>query len=171
MTRTRFERRIMNNIHRSEYIECLVAAVLGDEWRLPWVKGHDFAPWDLEHQPSGAKLEVKQSAARQTWHTDETPPSTPRYDIAYRTGRYDEDGKWLEKRARFADIYVFAWHPVTTMTLVDHRDPEQWEFFVLRTTELPQDLGTIGLIGLHKRTVTDSVPATHLAENVAALVP
>ena len=51
MTRTRFDRPIMNNIHRAEYVECLVAAVLGDEWRLPWVEDRDWAPWDLRHAP------------------------------------------------------------------------------------------------------------------------
>lgn len=29
-----FERRIMNNVHRGEYVECLVAKLLGPEWAL-----------------------------------------------------------------------------------------------------------------------------------------
>ena len=52
--------------------------------------------------------------------------------------------KWLDHRSRFADLYVFAWHPVTDAALVDHRTTEQWDFFVLRTTVLPQAQGTIG---------------------------
>lgn len=169
MTRTRFDRPIMNNIHRAEYVECLVAAVLGDDWRLPWVEDHDWAPWDLRHAPSGTKLEVKQSAARQTWDVDGAPVSRqPRYDIAFRQGRYDDDGHWLDQRSRFADFYVFAWHPVTDAALVDRRDPEQWEFFVLRTTALPQAQNTIGLTKL--RALTRPVSAIRLAENVTALV-
>ena len=123
MTRNRFDRRIMNNIHRSEYVECLVAAVLDGEWVLPWlVREHDWAPGDLEHQPSGTKLEIKQSATRQTWGVTTAPP---RYDIAYRTGRYDDIGLWVEQRSRFAGLYVFAWHSLTDITVTDHRDPDQ----------------------------------------------
>lgn len=163
MTRNRFDRRIMNNIHRSEYVECLVAEVLGEGWVLPWLKDdHDWAPWDLEHRASGTKLEVKQSAIRQTWGVTKRPP---RYDIAYRTGLYDEDG-WRSQRARFADIYVFAWHPVADAKLVDHRDPAQWEFYVLPASDLPEQK-TIALTRL--RTLTGSVPAARLAQSVTAL--
>ena len=63
--RGRHDRPVMNNIHRAEYVECLVAALLGPSWTLPWTAGFDWSPWDLEHV-SGTMIEVKQAAARQS---------------------------------------------------------------------------------------------------------
>lgn len=91
--------------------------------------------------------------------------ASPRYDIAYRTGRYDDDGLWVDQRSRSADLYVFTWHSLTDITITDHRDPDQWQFFVLATSELPEQK-TIALASL--RALTDSVSIAHLAERVAA---
>ena len=32
----RYDCPVMNNIHRGEYLECLVAEILGSDWKLPW---------------------------------------------------------------------------------------------------------------------------------------
>ena len=72
----RYDRRVMNNIHRADYVECLVAMLLGPAWTLPWTSAYDWAPWDLEHV-SGARIEAKQAAARQPWHRDESVPAHP----------------------------------------------------------------------------------------------
>ena len=45
----RYEQRIMNNVCRSDYVECMVASVLGADWRLTWADGRDWAPRDCEH--------------------------------------------------------------------------------------------------------------------------
>ena len=45
----RYDRPVTNNIHRAKYVECLVAALLGPSWTLPWTTGFDSSPWDLEH--------------------------------------------------------------------------------------------------------------------------
>ena len=83
----RYDRPIMNNIHRAEYVEHLVAAALGSRWVLPWSDGFDWAPWDLEHRPSATRIEVKQSAALQPWHSAQGARTrAPRFDIAPRTG-------------------------------------------------------------------------------------
>ena len=37
----RYDRRVMNNIHRADYVECLVATLLGPAWTLPWTSGYD----------------------------------------------------------------------------------------------------------------------------------
>ena len=133
----RYDRRVMNNIQRGDYVECVVAALLGCKWTLPWTIGHDWAPWDLEHE-DGTKIEVKQSAARQTWHKRESFEATPpQFDIAPRNGYWDRDGEWKDERGRPADIYIFAWHPETRKDVADHRKPEQWEFYVIRSTALP----------------------------------
>ena len=148
MLRSRFDRRIMNNIHRSEFFECLVAVLLGPEWTLPWVAGHDWAPWDLKHV-SGIKLEVKQAAARQTWHTEERfQPKAPRFDIAPRKRIWTSDRGWIDQPGRTACVYVFAWHPEVNEKIADQRDPEQWTFYVVRTKRLPPNQDSIGLSAL-----------------------
>ena len=45
----RYDRCVTNNIHRADYVECLVATLLGPAWTLPWRSGNDWAPWGLEH--------------------------------------------------------------------------------------------------------------------------
>ena len=51
----RYDREIMNNIHRAEYVECLVANLLGNAWTLPWTEGWDCGlvgpPSWLRHDP------------------------------------------------------------------------------------------------------------------------
>ena len=37
----RYDRRVMNNIHRADYVECLVATLLGPAWTLPWTSGYE----------------------------------------------------------------------------------------------------------------------------------
>ena len=32
---------VMNNVYRADYVECLVAAMLGTDWWLTWVRGWD----------------------------------------------------------------------------------------------------------------------------------
>ena len=83
----RYEQRIMNNVGRSDYIECMVASVLGADWRLTWADGWDWAPWDCEHMQTGTRLEIRQSAARQSWdHESTAVRRRPVFDIAARQG-------------------------------------------------------------------------------------
>jgi hypothetical protein len=79
-------------------------------------------------------LEVKQSAALQTW-TAPKKPATPTFDIRERTGYY-EGAVWIPQIGRLAHIYVFAHHPIRDES-TDHRDPRQWRFYVIPTRELP----------------------------------
>lgn len=126
-----FGKPVINNVLRAVIAEALVACSLPEEWI--WCSG-DWAPCDFKHS-DGTRLEVKQSAARQSWHTEGDAPSKGVFDIARRKGFYE--GKvWNEAEGRNADIYVFAYHPVTDET-VDHRNPAQWHFYVVPTTHLP----------------------------------
>ena len=80
-------------------------------------------------------------------------PNTTRgsFDIAPRTGYWSDGGsKWVEQPGRPADIYIFAWHPVTEEQTADHRDPDQWEFYVVPEAELPPRQKTIALSRLSK---------------------
>ena len=144
-----YDTAVMNNVHRAAYVECLVAFTLGTDWCLTWTHGWDWAAWDCQHT-SGARLEVKQSAARQSWDR-ETPARrrSPQFDIAPRTGYWTQDGsRWVDSLGRPADLYVFAWHGERRDGYADHRDPDQWLFFVVAERDLPKSRKRIGLTRL-----------------------
>ena len=155
MLARRFEAGVMDNVYRGDYVECMVAHALGDGWKLTWADGWDWAAWDIEHQ-SGVRIEVKQSAARQSWDRSVESPirqSTARFDIAPRTGYWPKDGgEWIpfQPPSRPADVYVFAWHGERQRGLADHSDPLQWRFFVVAKSGLPRSQKTIGLRGLER---------------------
>jgi len=79
-------------------------------------------------------LEVKQSAARQTW-TGSRNATKPIFDVRARSG-YFEGADWVSDPRRFAEIYVFAHHPLMDET-ADHRNPVQWHFYVVPANRLP----------------------------------
>jgi len=105
--------------------------------------GDNWSGWDFQHE-CGTRLEVKQSAAWQTWdpakiEASKLPPKPGPgiFDIAPRTGWFDAAGAvWTKEPGRPAHVYVFAWNGLFG-TATDHRTPEQWEFFVLPTGALP----------------------------------
>ena len=68
----RYDIPVMNNVYRADYVDCLVASMLGTDWWLTWVHGWDWAGWDCQHAP-GARLEVKRAAARQSWDRETLP--------------------------------------------------------------------------------------------------
>ncbi len=145
MLRRRYDVPIMNNICRSDYVECMIGAALGDDWRLNWMDGWDWAAWDCEHTPSGARLEIKQAAARQTWDRGPTPQRrAPTFDIASRSGFWTRGGVWIDSPGRQADVYVFAWHGRDD-DHADHTDPRQWLFYAVVEHTLPRGQKRIGL--------------------------
>jgi hypothetical protein len=125
---------VVNNVHRGLIAEVIVEHALMPGWKRP---DGDWASFDLHDGKFG--LEIKQSAARQTWRPSagqQQNTRPPRFDIAPRTGRYDQSGKWHDGRGRAAAIYVFAWHGVNDAAC-DQRDPLQWAFAVVPASRLP----------------------------------
>ncbi|WP_129586428.1 hypothetical protein [Sphingomonas montana] len=133
-----FGQPLVTNMLRGLVVEAIVATVLEPDWR--WCSA-DYAAWDFDRS-DGLRLEVKQSAVRQSWAQTKTTARPATFDIAPRTGRYDGD-VWLAEVRRWADLYVFAHHHVADDT-ADHRDPAQWTFYVVLTTALPTQK-TVGL--------------------------
>jgi len=134
---------LVGNAFRGTLVEAILSQVLEPDWR--WC-ADGWGSYDFE-RADGLGLEVKQSAARQNWHKEGDRPNPGRFDIAARSGRYEDDGSWSEKRGRFATIYVFGWHPLTDLAKADHRDPSQWQFFPILADRLPS-LKTIALSGI-----------------------
>ena len=151
-----FNQRVMSNLIRPHYVERLVVHCLGDPWHHV---GGEWAGWDIENRHTLARLEVKQSAARQTWTDGPSRkglPTRPIFDIAERTGYFTNGGAvWVKSAGRPADLYVFAWHAGFLPEVdVDHRSPDQWEFYILPEAELPQNGKSIGLESIKKRGAT-----------------
>lgn len=51
----RYDTRVMSNVYRADYVECLVVLALGTDWWLTWKRCWDWAAWDIQHI-SGARL-------------------------------------------------------------------------------------------------------------------
>lgn len=132
LTRRLFASPILRNSIRGEVVEEIVAMALEPDWRHC---GGDWAAFDLVHPATGLRMQVKQSAARQSWHGGASPSPRPRFSIASKTGRW-EGPTWIAEPGRNADLFVFAFHPVTNTT-ADHRNPAQWRFHVVAETALP----------------------------------
>lgn len=129
-TQSAFGRPLVTNVHRSMLVEAMVALALQPHWQ--WCSA-DYASCDFIDR-EGVRLEVKQSAALQSWNAQSGRISSSQFDIAMRTGEWVRD-VWHARLRRNADIYVFAHHPVSDRT-ADHRDPEQWNFYVVAERKL-----------------------------------
>lgn len=163
-----FGKPIIRNDLRGEIVEEIVAMALEPEWEGC---GGDWASCDLVRPADGKRIQVKQSAAKQTWHKADARPARPCFSIKEKTGRWEDGDRWVAERGRNAEIFIFAWHPVTDAT-ADHREPNQWEFFVVPERPLPSQT-TISLSRV--RQLTEPVTFEALAEKVrsvaAALQP
>ena len=150
LTRRLFGSPLLRNSIRGELVEEMVAMALEPEWELC---AGDWAACDLRQPRSGLRIQVKQSAARQSWHRSETVPGNPRFSIAEKTGRWEEGDKWVAEPGRNADIFIFAWHPHGGAA-ADHREPDQWLFHIVAESRLPP-AKSISLAGI--RALADPV--------------
>ena len=140
LARRVFDQRLIENQFRSAFIEAMIEPYLEPYgWRYV---GDGWSGWDFEHD-NGSRLEIKQSAAQQTWSSPRKIRTRGAFDIAPRKGYYCEGGsKYAAVAGRCAQTYMFAWNgvydPEIGPTETDHRDPAQWEFYVVATSSLPK---------------------------------
>lgn len=126
-----FGKTLVTNVFRGHLVEAMLSMVLAPDWK--WTS-EDYASWDFENT-AGVRLELKQSARKQSWANPSGSASKPSFDIAPRSIHWIA-GKPVAANARAAAIYIFAFHPIDDATC-DHRDPMQWQFFVVPTRKLP----------------------------------
>jgi len=155
-----FGKPLVTNVLRGHVAEAIIALALEPEWN--WCSA-DYAGWDFE-RADGFRLEVKQSAAMQSWSTGK--PSKAVFDVAARTGYWESGTEWIGKAGRPAHLYVFAHHGVFG-DHADHRDPAQWEFYVVPTSALP-DVKQISLSRI--RPMSAGVSMANLAATVRKVV-
>ncbi len=146
-----YNRKIIDNVDRGVYLEYMVEVAL-QAVDPAWECKPGWAMWDLKNKHSGTRLEVKQSAKRQTWSVgSRVSASAPRFSIKPTRGYYEEDiVTWVETELRRqADIYIFAYHPEADENVADHRRHDQWEFYVVPENMLPQGNPLQKSIGLN----------------------
>lgn len=129
---------IIGNIYRGDYVERLIVLSLGTGFHLV---SADWAGWDIESD-AGLRIEVKQSAALQTWSAADTP-AKGKFSIEEKQGYWVAGNRWIAEPGRPADLYILAWHPIDDRDLADHREPAQWRFFVVPARQLPAGQKTI----------------------------
>jgi hypothetical protein len=154
-----FGKPLVTNILRAMIVEAIVAKGLSADWKYC---AADWSGWDFQ-STDGIKLEVKQSAARQGWATEASPPTKCSFDIAPRIG-YFEGVAWRQfpEPTRIAHIYVFAHHPGTDLS-ADHCGPRQWRFYVIPACRLPANAKTISLSRIQSLKLADEVGFEKLA--------
>ena len=149
LARRLFDRRLIQNQFRSLFVEAMIEPVIEPGG---WIYvGDNWNGWDFENRTESStfRLEVKQSAKRQTWTSSRPRSSRAVFDIAERSGYFANGAaSWTPSRGRSADIYLFCWHPIDDVDLVDHRSPDQWLFFPVANRRLPKGQKTIGLSGV-----------------------
>ena len=123
---------VIRNDLRGELVEEIVGMALVPDWSLC---GSDWGACDLRDHNSGLRIQVKQSAALQSWLSGKSGYGPPRYSIAAKTGFF-EGADWIADHGRNAEIFIFAWHDVTGDEC-DHAEPEQWRFYVVAEADLP----------------------------------
>jgi hypothetical protein len=152
---------IIRNDLRGELVEEVIAMGLESEWNSC---GGDWASCDLKRASDGLRMQVKQSAALQSWTVPDGPKPKPRFSIKSKKYRWEGPLRF-DDAGRQADIFIFAWHDRIDES-ADHRDPDQWQFFVVAERDLP-DQKSISLSILCK--LAQSVSFDALADEVRAL--
>ena len=152
---------IIRNVLRGELVEQFVLDALGDGW----MAASDWEAWDVQSVDGKHRIQVKQSAARQIWADVDCKPSNARFSIKGSMAWTDAGG-WSGEISRQATLYVFAWHPLVD-ALADHRDPEQWEFYLISSDKLPEQK-SIGLNAI--KTLCARSMVGGLSQRLAALI-
>ena len=142
LARRLFDRPLVQNSFRGAFVEEMLAPTLaGFGWRHC---GDDWSAWDFEHE-FGCRLEVKQSAAAQSWlDLKGVPTKSPSFSIEEKAG-YWTGGEYTLSPGRHAQIYIFAWHPIADREIADHRKIEQWTFHLIEAKALPPGQDSIRL--------------------------
>jgi len=136
---------LVDNRNRGIFAEWLVGKalqIIGD--------GDVRKTWDAYDLLYGnVKIEVKASGLSQGWNVDSR--SNPRFDIGPRKWTWlESEDQWIENDppARPADVYVFCLHKSEEATNENVADPHCWQFWVLSTRKLDDQLGQQKSVGL-----------------------
>ena len=135
---------IVGNTNRGALAEFIVAKAIGSEAAVR----NDWAAYDLE-TPSGIKVEVKSSAYLQSWH--QTTVSAPSFSIRKAKEWSPETNEFGEERLRHSNVYVFCLLAYKgDKRMLDPLDLSQWEFYVVKTSEIDRIFGGRSSISINR---------------------
>ena len=94
-------------------------------------------------------MEVKSSAYLQSWH--QTTVSAPSFSIRRAKEWSPETNEFGEERLRHSDVYVFCLLAYKgDKRLLDPLDLSQWEFYVVKTSEIDRIFGERSSISINR---------------------
>lgn len=137
---------LVNNALRGVLAEYLVATAIGCDLS----PRREWDDYDLE-TAEGIKVEVKSAAYLQSWSQQDY--SAIQFSIKPSQGWNALDNTYSPQSKRQADVYVFCVLKHKDKTTVDPLNVSQWDFYILPThvlnDQLPQQ-STLGLSRLKK---------------------
>ena len=124
---------VIDNAERGALAEYIVAKGLGvaDNVRINWDK------YDLLTK-EGISVEVKSSGYIQSW--EQKGFSSPGFGIQPTHGWDSITNTYSEEAYRQAQVYVFCLHSYKDQEIVNPLDIAQWEFYILPTEVLNEEL-------------------------------
>lgn len=116
----------LDNTLRGVVAEFLVHKAVGgiSPHRLNW------DACDVEMQ-DGTKIEVKASGYLQSWKQEKA--SVIQFDISEKDPWLARENRFLGRKCRYSDIWVFAVHAEQDIEQANPLDASQWEFLVTTT--------------------------------------
>lgn len=120
---------VLSNRNRSVFAEFIVGTALGAVAERPRV---EWDAADLTYQ--GRRIEVKSSAACQSWHQETA--SKIAFSIRKAAIWNPSTGKYEGEPTRCADVYVFCHHPEEDKLKANILDIPAWDFYVASVCHL-----------------------------------
>lgn len=152
---------LVGNTERGAIAEYIVAIAcdIDDNTRVSWDS------YDLSLK-NGLKVEVKSSAYLQTWKQKRY--STPIFNIPKTKAWNFIDNTYDTERKRQADLYVFALLAHLDKETINPLNTNQWEFYILSTNDLNDQLKDSKQISLKRLIEIDAIKSTFekLHENI-----
>lgn len=137
-----FDQRIIASQFRTAYFVEMIEPLLQ---KYGWCAiGEPGVGCEFEH-PEGCRLKVMQAAALQPRFKEHKLETQPVFNIRPRKNSFSQEDRKRSVNFSSADIYLIGWHPGVSVERVDHREPTQWQFFVLPSRLLPRGQQTVGL--------------------------
>ena len=132
---------LAGNTERGVLAEYMIACALGieNEPRISWNR------YDLVSS-KGVTIEVKSSGYLQTWEQDKL--SDIQFGIPETFGWDSITNEYTKDKMRQAKVYVFCVHNHKEQLTINPLDISQWDFYVLPTEILNNEVGSQKTIGL-----------------------
>ena len=133
---------IASNSERGKLAEFIVKCSVNapSPYRVEWDAVDVIAP-------DGIRIEVKSSAYLQTWKCHKL--SNIQFDIAPKKSWDSESNLYYETIGRNSDVYVFCLFACKNPNIANPLDLNQWEFYILSTQVLNEQIPYQKTITLH----------------------